>query len=81
MAHWDIGETAALEVPVMGEDDALDLDDEDQGEDEAAQETARQTLAMLRTGRPLTEDEIMGYSKQGMICRVQSRKYLFVEMR
>lgn len=56
--HWDIGETAAISEPNPEEED-MGMDDEDQGEDEGIQEQARQTLALLQSGRPLTDEEIM----------------------
>lgn len=39
---------------------ATDIDD-DQGEEEGMQEAARNTLAVLRSGRPLTDEDVMGY--------------------
>lgn len=53
ISHWEVGETSLLvsiaEEPEVAEDadDAL----------EEEQEFARQTLALLKSGRPLTEEE------------------------
>ncbi|CAG9785119.1 unnamed protein product [Diatraea saccharalis] len=59
--HWDVGEFAALPRPTGEEEDpdAANTDD-DLGDEEGVQETARQTLAILRSGRLLTDEEIMG---------------------
>lgn len=59
MQHWDTqGESAALGIP-GGEDDDVTASMEDDADEEGVQEAARNTLAMLRSGRTLTEDEIM----------------------
>lgn len=59
MQHWDTqGEIAALGI-LGGEDDDAGASAEDLMDEEGAQEAARNTLAMLRSGRPLSEDEIM----------------------
>ncbi|XP_035458161.2 adenylate kinase 7 isoform X2 [Spodoptera frugiperda] len=66
--HWDIGETAAISEPNPEEED-MGMDDEDQGEDEGIQEQARQTLALLQSGRPLTDEEIMMFLRQKLLSR------------
>ncbi|CAH1644257.1 unnamed protein product [Spodoptera littoralis] len=66
--HWDIGETAAIADPNPEEED-LGMDDEDQGEDEEIQEQARQTLALLQSGRPLSDEEIIVYLRQKLLSR------------
>lgn len=38
---------------------ATDVED-DAGDEEAVQEAARNTLAVLRSGRPLTDEDVMG---------------------
>lgn len=48
-------------MPTGEEEDPNAGDDDDQGEEEGTQETARNTLAVLRSGRPLTDDDVMGY--------------------
>lgn len=59
MQHWDSqGETAALGI-LGGEDDDAAASVEDLMDEEGVQEAARNTLAMLRSGRPLADDEIM----------------------
>lgn len=62
VSHWEVGEVAALAMPTGEEVDpaATDIDD-DQGEEEGMQEAARNTLAVLRSGRPLTDEDVMGY--------------------
>lgn len=59
MHHWDTqGETAALSI-IGGEDDDVTASLEDVADEEGVQESARNTLAMLRSGRPLNEEEIL----------------------
>lgn len=59
MQHWNTqGESAALGI-AGGEDDDVTASMEDIGDEEAVQETARNTFAMLRSGRPLGEEEII----------------------
>ncbi|XP_045513960.1 adenylate kinase 7-like isoform X1 [Pieris brassicae] len=68
--HWESGETAGLPMPTGEEEDATPPDDEDDGgEEEAIQENARQTLAMLQSGRALTDEELLGYLRQRMLNR------------
>lgn len=57
--HWEKGETAAL-GPIMGEEAEPSEVDDDFGEEEGFQESAKHTLAMLQTGRPLDDEEILG---------------------
>ncbi|XP_030023448.2 adenylate kinase 7 [Manduca sexta] len=66
--HWEVGETAALALPTTEQEDGMD-DDDDPGEEEGAQENAKQTLAILQSGRPLTDDDIIGYLRQRLLCR------------
>ncbi|CAH0627194.1 unnamed protein product [Chrysodeixis includens] len=68
--HWEVGETAALGV-VSPEEEELGLgdDDEDLGEEEGVQEAAKQTLAILQSGRQLSEEELLGYLRQKMLNR------------
>ncbi|KAL0840428.1 hypothetical protein ABMA28_015683 [Loxostege sticticalis] len=70
VSHWEVGEVAALAMPTGEEVDpaATDIDD-DQGEEEGMQEAARNTLAVLRSGRPLTDEDVMGYLRQRLLCR------------
>ncbi|XP_072940492.1 uncharacterized protein Dpy-30L2 [Epargyreus clarus] len=67
--HWDAGETTALGMPAPEEDDNAGDDEDDLGEEEGVRETARQTLAILRSGRPLTDDDIVGYLRQRLLNR------------
>lgn len=49
-------------MPIGEQEDAAPLDDEDDpDEDEGVQENARQTLALLRSGRMLTDEELLGF--------------------
>lgn len=58
MQHWEKGEAADLPAPTGEEEDpGADFDD-DSADD--AQEAAKQTLALLQSGRPLGDDEILG---------------------
>ncbi|XP_023951612.1 adenylate kinase 7 [Bicyclus anynana] len=66
--HWENGETADLPMPIGEEDEHANSED-DAGEQEAIQENAKQTLALLKAGRPLSEDEILGYLRQRLLCR------------
>lgn len=62
MRHWEVGERAALEMPIFGEEDDVNIvdgDDDIDEEDGAAQDRARQTLAILQSGRQLSDDEII----------------------
>lgn len=47
-------------MPTGEEEDMNAGDEDDQGEEEGAQEVARNTLAVLRSGRPLTDDDVIG---------------------
>ncbi|XP_045493648.1 adenylate kinase 7-like isoform X1 [Colias croceus] len=67
--HWEVGETADLVMPTGEEEEPVADDDDDAGEEEGAQETARQTLAMLQTGRMLSDEELLGYLRQRMLNR------------
>ncbi|CAK1553644.1 unnamed protein product [Leptosia nina] len=68
--HWEIGETAGLPIRNAEEEDALPDDDEDDpGVEVEVQETARQTLALLQSGRTLTDEETLGYLRQRMLNR------------
>lgn len=59
MQHWDTqGESAALGI-LGSEDDDAAASVEDDADEEGTQEAARNALAMLRSGRPLGEEEIM----------------------
>ncbi|RVE46311.1 hypothetical protein evm_009030 [Chilo suppressalis] len=69
VSHWEVGETTALPVPTGEEEDPAADADEDLSDEEGVQETARQTLAMLRSGRPLSDEEILGYLRQRLLCR------------
>lgn len=52
---------AALAMPTGEEEDpALTDADDDTGEEEGVQEAARNTLSVLRSGRPLTDEDVMG---------------------
>ncbi|XP_026328689.1 adenylate kinase 7-like [Hyposmocoma kahamanoa] len=65
--HWNTqGETAALGI-AGGEDDDVTASMEDIADEEAVQETARNTLAMLRSGRPLGEEEIISFLRQRLL--------------
>ncbi|XP_063839606.1 adenylate kinase 7-like [Ostrinia nubilalis] len=70
VSHWEVGEMAALAPPTGEEEDpaATDVDD-DAGEEEGVQEAARNTLSVLRSGRPLTDEDVMGYLRQRLLCR------------
>ncbi|XP_028179094.1 adenylate kinase 7-like [Ostrinia furnacalis] len=70
VSHWEVGEIAALAPPTGEEEDpaATDVDD-DAGEEEGVQEAARNTLSVLRSGRPLTDEDVMGYLRQRLLCR------------
>ncbi|CAH2236994.1 jg9487 [Pararge aegeria aegeria] len=66
--YWERGETTDLPMLNGEEDDgASDVDDTD--EKEGMQENAKQNLALLKSGRPLGEDEILGYIRQRLLCR------------
>ncbi|KAJ0179940.1 hypothetical protein K1T71_004531 [Dendrolimus kikuchii] len=67
--HWEVGETAALGMPTGEEEDPAIVDDDDTGEEEGAQESARQTLAILQSGRAFNEEEIIGYLRQRLLSR------------
>ncbi|KAJ8732098.1 hypothetical protein PYW08_014828 [Mythimna loreyi] len=70
--HWEVGETAALGMPVFGEEEdvnLMDADDDIDEEDGAAQEQTRQTLAILQSGRQLSDEEIMAYLRQKLLSR------------
>ncbi|KAH9644244.1 hypothetical protein HF086_003743 [Spodoptera exigua] len=67
--HWDIGEMVAITAPNPEEEDIGIADDEDQGEDDLVQEQARQNLAILQSGRPLSEEEIIMYLRQKLLSR------------
>ncbi|XP_038210514.1 adenylate kinase 7-like [Zerene cesonia] len=68
--HWEVGETADLAVPTGEEEEPVPADDDDDaGEEEGAQETARQTLAMLQSGRMLSDEELLGYLRQRLLNR------------
>ncbi|XP_073951884.1 adenylate kinase 7-like [Choristoneura fumiferana] len=70
VAHWEVGETAALPHPTGEEEDPAPADDEEDEPDQTeAQEAARQTLAILQSGRSLSEEEVMGYLRQRLLCR------------
>lgn len=59
MQHWDTqGENVALGI-LGGEDDDVAVSAEDDVDEEGVQDTARSTLAMLHSGRPLNEDDIV----------------------
>ncbi|XP_050682213.1 adenylate kinase 7-like isoform X2 [Leptidea sinapis] len=75
--HWEEGEFAALATaPQTGEEeDPAPADSEDdQVEEEGAQETARQTLASLLAGRVPTEEELIGYLRQRLLCHEARNK-------
>ncbi|XP_028032525.1 adenylate kinase 7-like [Bombyx mandarina] len=71
--HWEKGETAAL-GPIMGEEAEPSEVDDDFGEEEGFQESAKHTLAMLQTGRPLDDEEILGYIRQRLLCRAATNR-------
>ncbi|PZC85369.1 hypothetical protein B5X24_HaOG201865 [Helicoverpa armigera] len=69
--HWDVGETVALGVPTGEEEDLgmADMDDDMDNEEDGVQEQARQNLAILQSGRPLSDEEIIGYLRQKLLSR------------
>lgn len=68
--HWEVGETAVLGMSVGNDEDpALTDNDDDTGEEEGVQEATKQTLAILQSGRLLTDNEVMGYLRQRLLSR------------
>ncbi|XP_034824612.2 uncharacterized protein yrt [Maniola hyperantus] len=68
--HWESGEAADLPMPLGEEDEHRTADvNDDAGEEEAILENAKRTLALLKSGRPPSEDEILGYLRQRLLCR------------
>ncbi|XP_049866241.1 adenylate kinase 7-like [Pectinophora gossypiella] len=67
--HWETGELATLGIPLAEDDDQNAGSGDDAGEEEGAQEAARATLAVLKSGRPLTEEEIIGFLRQRLLSR------------
>ena len=62
LSHWETGETAELIVPNFGPEEEVNNvdDDEDMEDDDEIKEQAKVTLAILQSGRQLTEEEIIG---------------------
>ncbi|CAG9560394.1 unnamed protein product [Danaus chrysippus] len=67
--HWEVGETAALPHTTGEEDQSVAADSEDNGEEEGLQETTKQTLAVLQSGRSFNDDEILTYLRQRLLSR------------
>ncbi|XP_052753558.1 adenylate kinase 7-like [Galleria mellonella] len=67
--HWEVEETAALGMSVGNDEDPALADDDDTGEEEGVQEATKQTLAILQSGRLLTDNEVMGYLRQRLLSR------------
>lgn len=57
--HWEKGELATLGL-MTGEEGDVELDDDEDNNEEEIQETARQTLAILLSGRTFSDEEILG---------------------
>ncbi|XP_068630658.1 adenylate kinase 7-like [Battus philenor] len=74
LEHWKIGETAALKLPGMEEGDNVVDDDEEQEDNETEQDAARVTLGLLRSGRPPSEEEIIGYLRQKLLSHEAQNK-------
>ncbi|KAI5631958.1 adenylate kinase 7 [Phthorimaea operculella] len=72
--HFDSGgELLALGIP-LGEDEEPIVDDDDTGEEEGAIEAAKTTLALLRSGRPIAEEEIILYMRQKLLSHEATNK-------
>ncbi|XP_026729312.1 adenylate kinase 7-like isoform X2 [Trichoplusia ni] len=67
--HWEVGEIAALGIVSPEEEDLGLADDDDEFGEEDLQEAAKQTLAILQSGRLLNDEEILGYLRQKMLSR------------
>ncbi|XP_059062153.1 adenylate kinase 7-like isoform X2 [Achroia grisella] len=68
--HWEVGEMTTVGMAV-GDEKAPALADngDDIGDEEGVQETAKQALAILRSGRILSDDDVMGYIRQRLLSR------------
>ncbi|KOB74470.1 Adenylate kinase 7 [Operophtera brumata] len=70
VSHWETGETAGLGMSIGEEEEPIaGDDDEDLGDEEGVQEAARNTIAVLRSGRLITEDDVQGYLRQRLLSR------------
>ncbi|CAH0727771.1 unnamed protein product, partial [Brenthis ino] len=63
--HWEVGETALISP--VGEENEVDSEVDDTGEEE--QELAKQTFALLKSGRPLSDEENLSYLRQKLLSR------------
>ncbi|KAJ2946944.1 hypothetical protein O0L34_g16290 [Tuta absoluta] len=74
IGHWDSGgELLALGLPI-GEDEEPVVDDDDTGEEEGVIENAKATLAILRSGRPISEEDIILYLRQRLLSHEATNK-------
>ncbi|XP_047527068.1 adenylate kinase 7-like [Vanessa atalanta] len=65
--HWEVGEMAAL-AQLNAEEVEIGVgDDADEEGDDTVQEVAKQTHAILSSGRTLSDDEILTYLRQRLI--------------
>ncbi|CAH2075250.1 unnamed protein product, partial [Iphiclides podalirius] len=74
VSHWKEGETAALKAPSIEDGDNVFEDEDDLEDDEAEREAARVTIAMLRSGRSLSEEEIIGYIRKKLLSHEAENK-------